>query len=706
MPWPLTVADSDAIHSVGLSRLGRSVWATATWSPTEDGDTLFFAAVWNPVSATILHLPLSTRVGVGSRVKSWEDLALLNLAELARSGRIRLTRRAEASEHTSGGVESTARRLQARAQRVAQQYPAYPLLRSVVAAAYTSAVKHLSRVVQQATTHAAASLSTSFSHSLLFTGDGPSHRHLQRLLELGTPSLLSVGGGSVVAFEKRRLNFAEVLTLNTHEALEAVEVALRAPPLSLASTAASSPPTTVLFPCLLIMMEGLHLLESGANTMVGGVVHQLCMCLEALQGGPVPAVIWSFAQDTSRIPVALLSRVGLRHVRVATTAPEDRAAYLRHRLNTAAERASSSSSTGAPSSLAWATDAVVEETAHWTVDRLVRLRDDELNALYTAHAPSSTTASGITAAVSPSPAAAEPLHAVYAHLYGVDDEIRRVEELVVWPLTHLPLLQALSIPCTKGVLLCGPSGSGKTALLACLVRRLQLPDTRGIHVLSVDGLALIEKEVGRSEKNIAQLFETARALAPTALFIDNLDALAPPRGRTTSETNTTGDRTLSTLLTQMDGVGGQAGRVVVVVASAPSLDALDAAVCRPGRLDVHVRLQSPPMADSAAFVKKRLRDFAQQLCLRRGIEVEDGSANDVAASRINALVDDFFSAARQDKGGAADLMSPAEVSALVREVVLHVAEHVELDTAGGGTGVSMEDVLRCMSESFARHGTA
>ncbi|EPY24013.1 hypothetical protein AGDE_12644 [Angomonas deanei] len=84
--------------------------------------------------------------------------------------------------------------------------------------------------------------------------------------------------------------------------------------------------------------------------------------------------------------------------------------------------------------------------------------------------------------------------------------------------------------------------------LARRLRELQVNFT--LNVIIVDGLSLIEKEVGKTEKNISQLFQKARSRTPTVLFIDNLDALAPPRGQLTSETNLVADRSLSTLLTE------------------------------------------------------------------------------------------------------------------------------------------------------------
>lgn len=716
MPWPCgmqsdELTDAALTPTVGLSRLGRSVWMTAEWIPAEDRDEQFFVRVWSPIKAETIFLPVSTAVGLGSNVATHAELMELDLRQLVCEGRVRLAPRVLPADLRRLSSSSSQRLFQ-RLQRRAAQHPAYPLLHGVLADVHASAVKHLMRALRPAASPAlpAPALVSSFAAnegSFLFTGDTPSQRQLLDLLQCSTPPLLPLGNAHrtlVAALEVRRLNFAEVLTLREHEALETVEVALRPPPLAPAAPASRQ----MLQPCLLLILQALDLLEAQANSLVAGVTHQLCMSLEMLYDGPVPALTWAFAEETSALPAALRARVAAQHVRLSTTAPEDRTAYLRRRLISLQHvNAFANSSTATV-----AAETLAEETAHWTVDRLMRVRDAELLNM----CASAPTAAGDTQ---------ESVHAVFHHLYGMDDDIRKVEELVVWPLTHLPLLHELAIPCAKGVLICGPSGSGKTALLSALVRRLQLPDTRNIHVLSVDGLSLIEKEVGRSEKNIAQLFETARALAPTALFIDNLDALAPPRGRTTAETNATADRTLSTLLTQMDGVNGQADRVVLVVASAPSIDVLDPAVCRPGRLDVHVHLRHPTMRASADFVKRRLHRFVAHVNARFGPHRKQASgvATENEAELVDRLVEDYFAGALAkeaadkdgERDGSADTtatpMSPAEVSAAVREVMLHVSEQLSQNIAdrgddGGGKQASAEAfssvVQRYMKDAFAK----
>ncbi|KAG5506518.1 hypothetical protein JKF63_06021 [Porcisia hertigi] len=744
MPWPQSlVTGKDALtRTVGLSRLGHSVMMTAEWKCPEDigAEPSPLVKVWNPLQGYAVYLPVSTEVGLGSlaNVRCGDEkrsgtasLTALDLRQLTRDERIRLTHRSLRDMLSRCCCPRTA--LVTRMRQCAQQREEFALLHRAVTLAHTAALKYLDRTAQvmdsvfasscDKTGKAGLTSSLSWSSSsLLFAGDTPSQQHLLRLLQATTPSVVQVASTTVFALEVRRLNLAEVLTLFESEALEVVEAVCQLPPLcdsiSTSSNKArhSSSCTVHVSPCLLIIIESLHLLEANANAMVTNVTHQLCESLDTLRARDVPVIVWSFTEDVGDVPAALLSRVGAQHARFAVATAEDRSVYLTRRL----ARLPSVSSLS-QEACRTAAVAVAENTAHWTVDQLVRLCDADLASMLpfapalsqkvndgassqaegqheqqrkgveTQEAEGSVPVTSTTAVVTqPLP----PLvRDVYSRLYGMEEAIRKVEELIVWPLTHLPLLRQLGLPCAKGVLLCGPSGTGKTALLSCLGRRLQLQDARHINIMSVDGLSLIEKEVGRSEKNIAQLFDTARALAPTALFIDNLDSLAPPRGRTTRETNTTGDRTLSTLLTQMDGVGGgQADHVVVVVASSPSIDALDPAVCRPGRLDVHVQLTTPPVKASAAVMKHRLRDFVGRMLQRQqsdhALTTKEiaGAATLEVLTQVDQVVDEYFASVAADVQRSADCgaallrqacLSPAEVTAAIRDVMLAVVARLE-----------------------------
>jgi transitional endoplasmic reticulum ATPase len=139
---------------------------------------------------------------------------------------------------------------------------------------------------------------------------------------------------------------------------------------------------------------------------------------------------------------------------------------------------------------------------------------------------------------------------------------------------------------TRGVLLYGPPGCGKTFIVKALAH-----DGRA-NILSVKGAELMSKWVGESEAGVRQLFAKARGAAPSLIFLDEIDALAPVRGGGEDQV---GDRVVAALLTEMDGIDVLKGVVVVGATNRP--DMVDPALLRPGRLE---RLLFVPPPDEAA----------------------------------------------------------------------------------------------------------
>lgn len=162
-------------------------------------------------------------------------------------------------------------------------------------------------------------------------------------------------------------------------------------------------------------------------------------------------------------------------------------------------------------------------------------------------------------------------------------------EAVLWPLRHPDSFARLGIEPPRGVLLYGPPGCGKTYLVRALASSGQL----SVH--SVKGAELMDKWVGSSEKAVRELFQRARDSAPSLIFLDEVDALAPRRGQ--SSDSGVGDRVVAALLTELDGV--EPLRDVVVLGATNRPDLIDPALLRPGRLE---RLVFVPPPDSDARV--------------------------------------------------------------------------------------------------------
>jgi transitional endoplasmic reticulum ATPase len=173
---------------------------------------------------------------------------------------------------------------------------------------------------------------------------------------------------------------------------------------------------------------------------------------------------------------------------------------------------------------------------------------------------------------------------------GLAEVKQTLTETVIWPITHPETFARMGISPTRGVLLYGPPGCGKTYLVKALAH-----DGRA-NVLSVKGAELLSKWVGESESAVRQLFARARGAAPSLIFLDEIDALAPVRGPDNDEVT---GRVVAALLTELDGLEELHGVVVVAATNRP--DMVDPALLRPGRLEQLVFVP-PPDADARADI--------------------------------------------------------------------------------------------------------
>ncbi|MFE6863107.1 AAA family ATPase [Nocardia sp. NPDC057668] len=213
---------------------------------------------------------------------------------------------------------------------------------------------------------------------------------------------------------------------------------------------------------------------------------------------------------------------------------------------------------------------------------------------------------------------------------GLDDVGDMVEtkqaltEAVLWPLRHPDSFARLGIEPPRGVLLYGPPGCGKTFLVRALASTGQL----SVHV--VKGAELMDKWVGSSERAVRELFQRARDSAPSLVFLDEVDALAPRRGQS-SDSGVT-DRVVAALLTELDGV--EPLRDVVVVAATNRPDLIDPALTRPGRLERLVFVPPPDAAARAEILRTAAKSvpLAEEVDLKKlAVELEGYSAADCAA---------------------------------------------------------------------------
>jgi transitional endoplasmic reticulum ATPase len=167
---------------------------------------------------------------------------------------------------------------------------------------------------------------------------------------------------------------------------------------------------------------------------------------------------------------------------------------------------------------------------------------------------------------------------------GLDEIKREIREAVEWPLKHAALLARAGVKPSKGILLHGPPGTGKT-----LLARAAASQT-GVNFISVKGPALLSMYVGESEKAVREVFKKARLAAPCIIFFDEIDALAPVRDAGGGGSRVS-ERVISQLLTEMDGIEGLSG--VLVIAATNRKDMLDPALLRPGRFDLLLEVSLP-----------------------------------------------------------------------------------------------------------------
>lgn len=170
----------------------------------------------------------------------------------------------------------------------------------------------------------------------------------------------------------------------------------------------------------------------------------------------------------------------------------------------------------------------------------------------------------------------------YDDLGGLDNEIKKIREMVEMPLRHPELFEKVGIEAPKGVLLHGPPGTGKT-----LLARAVAGETSA-HFVHVSGPEIMGKYHGESEERMRSIFEEAKKNAPSVIFIDEIDSIAPKRDEVSGEVE---KRVVSQLLTLMDGLHSR-GKVVVIAATNRP-DSIDGALRRPGRFDREMEIGIP-----------------------------------------------------------------------------------------------------------------
>ncbi|MCL2608010.1 MAG: CDC48 family AAA ATPase [Methanomassiliicoccaceae archaeon] len=170
----------------------------------------------------------------------------------------------------------------------------------------------------------------------------------------------------------------------------------------------------------------------------------------------------------------------------------------------------------------------------------------------------------------------------YEDIGGLGDEVRKVREMIELPLKHPELFKRLGVDAPKGVLLHGPPGTGKTMLAKAVAGETSS------NFISIGGPAVMSKFYGESEERLREIFKEAEENAPSIIFIDEIDSIAPKRDEVSGEQER---RIVAQLLALMDGL--EARGKVVVIGATNRPNAIDEALRRPGRFDREIEISIP-----------------------------------------------------------------------------------------------------------------
>ncbi|MDP4012647.1 MAG: CDC48 family AAA ATPase [Candidatus Nanoarchaeia archaeon] len=250
----------------------------------------------------------------------------------------------------------------------------------------------------------------------------------------------------------------------------------------------------------------------------------------------------------------------------------------------------------------------------------------------------------------------------YEDIGGLEEEVKKVREMVELPLKHPEIFERLGIDPPKGVLLHGPPGTGKTLLARVVANEADA------NFLLINGPEITSKYYGESEKRIREIFEEAEKNAPSIIFIDEIDAIAPKREDTYGEVER---RMVAQLLATMDGLKSR-GRVVVIGATNRP-NSIDPALRRPGRFDREVTIGVPNKKGRLGILKIHTRNMPL--------------TKDVDLSHLAAITHGFVG---------------ADLQALCKEAAMNVLRKVlpELKASADVVPDSILDNLRVTMEDF------
>jgi peroxin-1 len=248
----------------------------------------------------------------------------------------------------------------------------------------------------------------------------------------------------------------------------------------------------------------------------------------------------------------------------------------------------------------------------------------------------------------------------WSELGGLFRVKEKLASTILHPAKYRLIYEKASVRLPRGVLLFGPPGCGKSALVPALARECNFP------LITCKGPEVLDKYIGASEAKVRELFARASAVAPSILFLDELDALAPRRG--SDHTGVT-DRVVNQLLTFLDGVEDAGSGTVYVLAATSRPDKVDPALLRPGRLEQHLFV-GPPESD------EEWSDSLSKIALNWNMQEQDRhfiSSNDL----VNEISKTMPHARRFAAADLKAVMDTAHVSAVHEALTTKTVDEIQ-----------------------------
>ena len=214
----------------------------------------------------------------------------------------------------------------------------------------------------------------------------------------------------------------------------------------------------------------------------------------------------------------------------------------------------------------------------------------------------------------------------YEDIGGMRSVTRKVREMIELPLRHPEIFERLGVEPPKGVLLYGPPGTGKTLLAKAVANE------SGANFISISGPEVMSKWYGQSEENLRKIFDEAEKNAPSIIFIDEIDSIAPKREEATGEVER---RVVSQLLTLLDGLKKRGKIIVIAATNRPN--AIDPALRRGGRFDREIEIPVPDREGRLEVLKIHTRNMPLK-------EVDLGWLADITYGYVGA---DLWSLAKE-----------------------------------------------------------